>query len=223
MAVIEQFENLVANLSEFMQTLPQGQQQELDVHITTLKSLIEVLNEDGIINGSVLTKVGRSKIERLQIGGELLKRRSQYTVAELASMYSLAPETIRRFFRQYENARPKEKVQMERTSIMDSAAQMEQLAIVIQRNMARLEGANDDVNVKFVGEMSKLIALSIQYAEKMAQFERMRRLEELIAEVLMDELPHKRTEILRRIGAAGNNVTTRSILKQATVDAELST
>ncbi|EKQ70429.1 hypothetical protein OsccyDRAFT_0716 [Leptolyngbyaceae cyanobacterium JSC-12] len=226
LAVIEQFEKLIANLSGLAQVLPDQYQSELEVHLTTLKSLVELLDVDGVMLPDGLKLTGalpRSIIERLGAGGELIRLRAErkHTLAELSTQFGISEPTIRRFFKIYENASKKEQIRMRRTSIFDTTQQLEDLAVVIQRGIARLEGGNDEVGVKFIGEMRQLIELATKFAEKMANYERMTRLQEVIAEILINELPHKKVEILKKIRAASISASS-SLLPAQTEDLSIS-
>jgi len=227
MAVLEQFEQLLARFEAFLQTIEdKGIKAELDVHVSTLKSLVNVLDTDGVpLDGTEGAMGGypyRTIIERLGISGELLRARGQsgMTLKKLSEMYGVGKETLSRFFRAYDEAKPKERIRMQRISVFDTGQQLEDLCVTIKRNMARLEGANDDVNVKMIAEMRQTIQLAATFAEKMANAQRYQQFTSVVYEVLSSELPHRRTEILKKIQAAGMTPST-SVLLEAEVKSAL--
>jgi hypothetical protein len=209
LALIEQFEQLVVSLESFKHTLKGKAKTEMELHLSTLKSLVNLLDEDGNSVDNTSAKMSgnlpTSEIERLGIGGELLRLRQQgTTIKKLAEMYNLQSHQVSRFFKRYDQAKPKEKVRLQRTSVFDTTQQLEELMVVIRRQAARLEGVNDDVNVKVLGEWRQVIQLAAQLAEKMANAERFQQFTATVYEILATELPARRTEILKKISAVGH-------------------
>lgn len=207
MAVLEQFELLVSDLESYCMALPaSSHKDELLLHVQTLKTLVELIDIDGSTVSSTEKLSGnlpKSKIERYGMGGELIRlRREGKTLQELSVQTGFNTRTISRFFKLYDEALPKRKLEMQRASIFDSAQQMEDLSALIHRSMARLEGANDEVNVKYVGELRQLIELAMNYAEKMANYEKFERLKQVTVEILLAELPQRRVEILQKISTS---------------------
>jgi AcrR family transcriptional regulator len=210
LAIIEQFELLLQNLKSFSQELSSSHRLELNVHIETLKSLIEILDtsDTPFVNLKDSKPDGfRSIVERLKIAGELIRLRGEpgTKTKDLAEMFGISEGTIIRFFRYYDSCKPSQQIKYQRISIFDTTQQLEQLAVTIQRNMARLEGHNDDVNVKYVAEMRQVIIAAAQLAEKMSNYEQYVQFKAAVESILLEELPHKRTEILNKIGKARTN------------------
>lgn len=219
MAVLEQFELLVSNLESYCMALPTEHQEELKLHVQTLKTMVELIDIDGstVISQEKLSgNLPKSKIERYGMGGELIRlRREGKTLNELATQFGFNNRTIARFFKLYDEALPKRKLELQRTSIFDSSQQMEDLSALIHRSMARLEGANDEVNVKYVAELRQLIELAMKFAEKMANYEKFEMLKNITVDILATELPHRRVEILQKIS------TSFSVSPQALAEAQV--
>lgn len=210
LAVLEHFERLTSDIDASILSLPAKTPKqnidELKHHVTTLRTLIELIDMDGNLTVAPEKLGGRvpsSSIKRLGISGELIRLRKQgKTLKELELQFGISGTTISQFFKLYDNSSSRKKIQLERTSIFDTAKQLEDLAVLIQRGIARLEGQNDDVNVKYITEMRQLIDQAAKFAEKMANYEKFERLQKAVVEILSTELPDRRTDILKKLGGA---------------------
>ena len=213
-ALIEQFEILQENLTDFVRTLPAKYKDEAEVHLTTFNTLFSILDTDlaeefGSLSSTKLSgRSPKSTIERLGVSQELIRMRKQgKTIAELALVFKLSPKTISHFFRKYDQLKPSDKAKVQKRSVFNTIDEFEELAIIIKRNLVRLEAQNDEVNVKLIGELRQTIVAASNLAERMANHERYQKFTEAVINVLMDELPSKRTVILRQIQAVHGRST----------------
>jgi hypothetical protein len=71
--------------------------------------------------------------------------------------------------------------------------------------MARLEASDDATNAKFVAEMREIIKLASVFAKEMSNYEQFNRMKQIVFDILLRELPARRTEILQKIEEANNN------------------
>jgi predicted transcriptional regulator len=202
LALIEQFEELLRNLDAFAKNLPPDKAEEFKVHLERFRSLTALMDSDeGVVfySGKLSGNMGyQSTVERLGIASAMLReRQAGRTIQEIAKMFGVNRDTASRFFNLYDKAKPKEKLRMNRTSIFDTAAQMEELAVAIQRNMSRLEGMNDDVNVKFYAEQRQLIEAAAKFAKAMADYQKYQELIQVVRDILMAEIPERRVHILK--------------------------
>jgi transposase-like protein len=182
----------------------------LGVYINNLKLLIELLDtgDTPFVNLKDNSKVNsKSVIDRLGIAGELLKLRGEpgQTISSIAKHFGLPENTVKRFFKYYDSSKPSIQTKLRRTSIFDTATQLENLAVIIQRNMARLEASDDATNAKFVAEMREIIKLASVFAKEMSNYEQFNRMKQIVFDILLRELPARRTEILQKIEEANNN------------------
>lgn len=222
LAIIEQFELLHSRYVTLEEKLSGRNKKELEACNGMLAALIEAIDQSNspieVLRENPLGgRQWQSIIQRMQISSELIRMRGEpgMSIAKLSEIFAVAPGTISRFFRYYDKAKPSEKIRMQRASIFDSAEQLEELSVTIQRNMARLEGVNDEVNVKLIAELRQTIQLAALLTEKMANYQRYNAFMQAVYDILKEELPQRRNEILARISSAGVINSTQKILKQA--------
>ena len=205
-ALIEQFEILQENLSGFFDSLPTQYQNEASTHLNTLETLLSILDSDladefdSLSNSKLSGRLPKSSIERLGISQELIRlRKKGKTISELANSFKIAPKTISNFFKSYDKMKPSDKAKVQKRSVFDTVHELEELAVLIKRNIARLEGQDDEVNVRLIGELRQTIIAASTLAEKMANHEQYQKFTDLVIRVLVDELPGKRKEILTKV------------------------
>jgi predicted transcriptional regulator len=219
MAVIEQLEELVNSLTEFSGVLTPDQRSELGIYVSKLKSVIEVIDmQDEVLSVNSPKLSGRlvtPQVARLKLGGEIirLREREHKNQTEIAEILGITKYMVSRFFKYFDKASPREKLQLRRTSIFDTVEQLENLNSLIQRTLARLEANNDEINVKVIGEQRQLIQLAANYAEKMANYQRYTAFMETVYEILRAELPDKQAEILKKLSAARSMTSTNTMIE----------
>jgi len=141
-----------------------------------------------------------SIIEKLGLTGEIIYcRKLNMPIATIAQQFKLSKETVSRFLKYYDKQNAVQKSKYEGRSIFDTTDRLEELQTLILRNIYRLEGCNDNVAVKYVGELRQCLVLAVSITEKMANAKALTELRELVASVLLAELPHKRRDILDKI------------------------
>lgn len=141
-----------------------------------------------------------SIIDKLGIGNEIVALRKQgSTIKELSAMYKLSTATIQRFFKYYDSQSATKKSRYNTSSVFDTVERLEELQTIILRNLHRLEGNNDEVAVKYISELRQTLALAVSVSEKLANAKAFQELKELVATILMSELPHRRKEIVSKI------------------------
>jgi hypothetical protein len=141
-----------------------------------------------------------SIIEKLGLTGEIIHcRKLNMPIATIAQQFKLSKETVSRFLKYYDKQNAVQKSKYEGRSIFDTTDRLEELQTLILRNIYRLEGCNDNVAVKYVGELRQCLVLAVSITEKMANAKALTELRELVASVLLAELPHKRRDILDKI------------------------
>lgn len=222
LAFIEQLISVAEQLKSIEDLMPIEGKAVFSAGLARLEAVIQALDTDvtlPIIQGEgKLAKLPfQSVITQLGIAGELIRQRStgKVTVEALAAQYGISPATIRRFFQYYDAAAPSEKAKYRRQSVFDVTDRLEDLMQIIVRQMARLEGANDEVHVKYVGEFRQTLTLASQVIEKINNYQRFQQLIGLVADILADELPTRRREILQRIQTLTNSVVTLNLESKA--------
>jgi hypothetical protein len=214
-ALIEQFETLNEDFKNFVKTLPHKYKTEGEVHSDRLDNLLTILDSEKmseefepLASSKLSGRQSASIVERLGISQELIRLRKEgATIAELAMRFTISTKSISRFFKYYDNLEPSKKAKVQRRSVFNTVDELEELMIVIKRNMARLEATDDENNIKLIEVLRKLIMDAANLSEKMANQERYQKFTEFVIRVLMDELPSKRTVILKQIQSAQGKAT----------------
>jgi len=210
LSLIEQFVELKDRLIEVKDMAPASIKQELEYIIQDYDSLVNIIDSETspveIIQTATLSgNLRKSKVERLGIGGELVRLRNEekITIKELSERFGISDQVISRFFRYYDSLRPSDKSKYNKKSVLEVTERIEELQTIILRNINRLEGLNDAVAVKYTGELRQTLELAMNLAEKInEEKERRREYEEFkqaVYEILVDELPEKQAKILDRI------------------------
>lgn len=204
LSIIEQLELLLTNLTAFSSQLNKLHRDELEVYISQLKSLISALDDNpedlDLLHFKPLTAPLRSKIERLKLGGEIVRLREKgYTINEISAELGLQGPAVSRFLKYYDQAKPSEKAKIHRISIFDTANQFEEIAATIYRMMARLEN-NGEVHVKYIAELRQVIVAAQKFMEQVSDRLQMEKIKEAVIAILIEELPEKRETILKRFG-----------------------
>ncbi len=209
LGLIEQLENLVSDLREFGLTIPALARSELEVLVERLSAVAKLLDDDenlpDLIKGLQLSGRVASKVDRLKLGGEIVRLREvgRATNAEIAQQLGIGEQTVGRFLRFYDQCKPSEKARYQRSSIFDTTNQYEDLAAMIWRQLARLENLDNENHVRYISELRQLIKAAEQWMEKINQANKIEELRMAVAEILASELPHRRAEILQRFATIG--------------------
>lgn len=210
LGLLEQIEELNANLTAFSLTLNENQTAELSIYIKKLAALSSLLDDEtntpSLLSTNLLSK-GLNKIERLGLGGEVIRLRevNKLQASEIASQLSLGVDTVRRFLKFYDNCKPSEKTKYQRTSIFNTAQQLEDLNVIIYKLLARTELVDAENFTRGISELRQTIKLAADVLEKSAAKNKEADFRRIMTEILCKELPHRQQEILQKFATIGIN------------------
>lgn len=206
LGIIEHLQEVVQNLQVFGESLPEKYRSEFRVHLAKLEAVVAVLDTNAVhlpvLHGDAGAKLAKhATITRLGIAGELVRLRNtgKYTLEALAAQFDVPLSEVQRFFRYYDQASPSEKAKFRRQSVFDVSERLEDLLQIIIRQLARLEGLNDEVHVKYVAEFRQVISLATSLIEKVNNYQRIQQLIALVGDILVQELPERQREIIDKI------------------------
>lgn len=183
---------------------------ELEAVIGRVKTLYEMVDNndaefDIVSAQKTLSEIAPSKIERMGLGKEIVRLRSEsrLTIKEIAERYSLSTKTVSQFLKVYEKAKPSEQAIMRSTSIFDTFDSFERLNGRLEALFARVEMSDFQVSVQVLAEFRKTIESAEKFMSKMSDQEKLDRIRQVVQEVLIQELPEKRVEIINKLAEAG--------------------
>lgn len=225
LSLIEQLQEVAAGLAVFAEKLPLEHQSELRVHLARLDAILAVLDTNmvyvPVLHGDEARKLAKhATINRLGLAGELIRLRNtgKYTDEALAGMFDLDVAEVKRFFRYYDAAAPSEKAKLRRQSVFNVSERLEDLLQIIVRQLARLEGLNDEVHVKYVAEFRQVVALATSLLEKVNHYQRLQQLIALVGDILVQELPDRQKEIIDKIYRLSQSVVSLELQPPALPD-----
>lgn len=195
LAIIEQFEAAINDLESFINELPQIYYDEGQPMLQRLKSLYETVDLNvgsGIDTLDYNVKSARSKIERRRLSSEVVRmsEKQGLTNEEIAERIGdISKDTVGKFLREYRKAKPSERARIRRTSIFDTYDQLEKLAAMIYRELARWEGQDGDVHVKYVKELRELIKESHQWMDRVSEREKLEEIAMTVQDVIFEYVP----------------------------------
>lgn len=202
LAFIEHLEQLTRDWDDYIGTLPVRTQAEGTALNGRLKALIEAMDVEAQplnIAGDTHVSLPRTKVDRLGVGGEVLRLHRDRNLSPDQIVQQLEVDisagTVSRYIKMYESAKPSQQVKMRRNSIFEIPERLEDLAMIVQRQLARLEAVDDEVHVKYVSEMRQLIQLTSDMVKLIYNAKRFQEMVRINYEVLKDELPEKRALI----------------------------
>lgn len=201
--VIEALSNICLELEHIKDsTINAMQKESIGNCVSQLNNIINVLDEEAnpITLNSYISLGFKSVIERLGIAGEVIKLRKQgITVNKIAEMFDITQTTIMRFFKYYDYLKPVEKLKYHESSVMNTTERLEELMNMILRRLHALEGIDDELHVKYIGELRQTFSLAAQVAEKIVTYQRYQQFTEDVWDILKTELPDRRAEIMAKI------------------------
>lgn len=147
-----------------------------------------------------LSKVAPSRIERMGLGREIIRLRTEnkLKIEEIANRFDLSVYAVSQFLKAYEKAKPLEQARMRRTSIFDTQAQYETLGAQIHILLGKVQGIDNQVSVQVLGELRKTIESAEKFMARLSDQQKVDKIRQIVMEVLMDELPEKRIDIMKR-------------------------
>lgn len=170
----------------------------------TLGNLVKILDEFAkpieAYNDKKAAGIVTSEMRRLGVEGEALElRRRGLSGVKISETLGVSHEAVKRFFKTFDSLRPAEKAKYNESSVMNTTARLEELMNMILRRLHSLEGIDDELHVKYIGEFRQTLQLASQVAEKIVNYKKYQDFTESVWEILKTELPHRRSEILAKI------------------------
>lgn len=219
-SLVEQIELILRDAKELDGLITDGaSNQELRTKsqglVSRAEALTSALSEETVNLSGIkdrLSTLRRSKVEQLKLGKEIerLRRVERLPVKEIAARLNLSESQVSTFLRTFDAMSPLEQAKTRRASIFETVNQVEELASIIYRQMARIEGIENETHVRYVAELRQTIKLAQDIVSGMAQ---QRQIDEiktlvmsLIAEVNEELPPVKRDWFLARVQNLGVSV-----------------
>ena len=205
--LVETSQKALTYLDELKPKLSTNECSIIETLLKKINDLVDIIDNNStpieIINPNPLhSRKYSSVIERLGIGGEAIRLRQQgLPISRIAKQLSVSHPALSRFYKYYDKLKPSQKSKYQKSSVFDTTSRLEELKNIIVRRMYALEGVNDEVARQYTSELRQTYALAIQITEKIASYEQYKQLTKTVFELIKDELPHKRKEILRKIQA----------------------
>lgn len=174
-------------------------------NIKTLSDCFKVFSDsfnpiDLATNAFNLNSGRTSKIYQLGLAGLIIEGLEKgIGVDKVAHMYDIDRNTVRRFVRHYKSLTKANQAKVKASSVMNTTERLEELMTMCMRQLSRLEGTNDDVHVKYIAELRQTYQLAVQVAEKIATYNNYQRFRDEVTQILIDEIPERKHEIVRRL------------------------
>lgn len=194
----EYMQSLLEGLEDYVETLPASHKEEGQHHLKGFQQLADLLDTDTTftpLHGSIVFPT--SKIERLGIGGEIVRLRTRMTLQELADKFNLTSQTVSRFLKRYDKMKASEKSQVRRHSVFDIFDRLEELSSMIYRQLAALEN-QPETHVKYIAELRQTLDLAARLAKELYTIRKYEQFKSAVVEVLLSELPERRRELQQR-------------------------
>lgn len=194
----EYMQSLLEGLEDYIETLPASHKEEGQHHLKSFQQLADLLDTDTTftpLHGSIAFPT--SKIERLGIGGEIVRLRTRMTLQELADKFNLTAPTVSRFLKRYDKMKASEKSQVRRHSVFDIFDRLEELSAMIYRQLAALEN-QPETHVKYIAELRQTLDLAARLAKELYTIRKYEQFKSAVVEVLLSELPERRRELQQR-------------------------
>lgn len=209
LAVIEQFEAVLNDLESFINTLPQIYYDEGQPLLARLRSLYEAVdvNEGSLESVQMLQRQGgKSTIERLRLESEVVRLSEEKGLSnsEIAERFeALSEEMIRRFLKKYREAKPSERARVRRSSIFDTYDQLEKVAALIYRQLARYEGQDGNIHVKYVKELRELIRESHEWMDRASERQKLDEIALEVRDIVAEFDEEKAVKLAKRLEQRG--------------------
>lgn len=154
----------------------------------------------------------KSKIYQLGIASEIVRlREAGNSLANIANSFSISTSAVTRFLSHYDNLSAVAKAKVKTSSVMNTTDRLEDLMTMILRQLHRLEGVNDDVHVKYIGELRQTLGLAAQVSEKIATYKSYQSFREAVQTILISELPDRRLEIIKKLKSLQDHETGQAL------------
>lgn len=190
LALIEQLEAVLDDMESFINELPKLYYQEGKPILERLKGFYEILNIDSTnIDALDLNwKPLKSKIERRRLSHEIIRLSEEEGLSHqaIADKVDLSRSTIQKFVKQYQQAKPSEKAKQRKDSIFQTYDQLERLSTLIYRELARYEGQDGNIHVKYIEQLRKLITEANQWMDRASERQKLEEIAMIVREVLTE-------------------------------------
>lgn len=215
LGLLESLESLIESLNDRVKSSVVGE-ENLNVILdltgrieNTLSIITENINPVELADKARIS--GRryvSIIHTLGISGEVIRCRERgETIANIASKFSIHISTVSRYLKYYDKLSKAKQSKIKANSVMNTTERLEDIMSMCLRQLHRLEGFNDEVHVKYIGELRQTIGLAAQVSEKIATYKAYEQFKQTVEEILLSELPERRMEIVRKLKSLKDNNT----------------
>jgi intergrase/recombinase len=214
LGLLEKHEEVIYTLSEIVKssiTNPEVRTLAIE-SIHRLQEIHKILTNsftpmDLDLSPTLLASQGyTSKIYKLGIAADIiLAIQNGTSINELASIYGLAVSTIKRFVTHYDSLARVEQEKIRRQSVFNTTERLEELFVVINRQLCSLEGIDDKVHVQYVEQLRKVIEAATALTEKVTTVQAFNDFVQTVEDFLVGELPDKRNQIIQGIKSLQDN------------------
>ena len=213
LGLLESLESLIICLDDKVKSSVVGEENlTVILDITSrIKNTLDIITDN--INPLELADKARlsghrfvSIIHTLGISGEVVRCRERgEPIVEIANKFSISIGTVSRYLKYYDKLSKAKQSKIKANSIMNTTERLEDIMNMCLRQLHRLEGQNDDVHVKYIGELRQTIGLAAQVSEKIATYKAYEQFKQTVEEILLSELPERRMEIVRKLKSLKDN------------------
>jgi hypothetical protein len=209
LGIVERLEDTINSISKYIElNIAEDVSREYLLERTKeLKQLEKIIsNSFNPLEISDNAKVSgitfKSKIYELGIAAEIVRlRENGATINEIAKSFSLDHSVISRFLKHFDTLSKVSKAKIKTESVMNTTERLEDLMSMILRQLHRLEGVDDEVHVKYIGELRQTLGLAAQISEKITTYQSYQDFMHKVKELLISELPERRLEIIGKLKA----------------------
>ncbi len=210
LAVIEQVEIICTHLDDLEGIVPLQHKAQVGSVAARAHALLKALNEndEDLLNlvreNNSITTLGSSKIEKLGIGAEIIRLRTEAKMSyqEIAKRFQLSQATVSAFCKLYDKSEPLEKAKVRSSNIMDFERTWEDIGAMIYRMLAKLEH-DPEHHVKYISELRQLSAIIEKFQNKRTAQQQIQQIIQINKEILIDVIPEKRALIAQRFEEVG--------------------
>jgi transcriptional regulator with XRE-family HTH domain len=210
LAIIEQVEIIYEHLKELEEVVSLQHKAEVAMLCARAEALLKVLNEQDeevlefIKDNKNVTSLGGNKIEKLGIGSEIIRLRSEAKMSyqDIAKRFQISASTVSAFCKLYDKSNALEQSKVRSSSIMDFERTWEDIGATIYRMLAKLEH-DPEHHVKYISELRQLSAIIEKFQNKRTAQQQIQQIIQINKEILIDVIPEKRALIAQRFEEVG--------------------
>jgi hypothetical protein len=206
LSLIEQFMNCADKLRDSLKTAQNFDtlKEENELILLELDALIETLDDNNIpidIIRNEKLSLPKSKIERLGIGPVVIRQRAEQNLNynQIAEYHKVSVGLISRFLNQYDRSKPSQQSKLKKSnSVFDTTARLEELNILIQSQLGRLD-SDPATQVAYIRELRGLLQDAAKITDKQIQLVEYQKFVRGVASVIEQIAPEKRELINKNI------------------------